>query len=528
MTVLIRTDASHEIGSGHVMRCLTLARALRDRGADCHFVSREHPGNLIKLVRKHGFQTTSLPQASDPLAPKPRDHDRLRHHAWLGTDWETDARQTTKALKIPTVDWLIVDHYSLDWEWEHTMRRVASRILAIDDLHDRRHDCELLLNQNPSDSNHPYRTLLPPNGVPLLGPHYALLQPEYSELHPRTPPRSGPVRRLLIYFGGADNNNLTGITLTAVLAKSSRNLAIDVVINPDGPHADSLRDQAKEHPQVFLHERIPSLARLMVQADLAIGAAGTTSWERCCLGLPSLVITLTENQRPIAAALSKEGAIRWLGHWDELNQEEISAAIDIAVRELVLEDCSNRCRLLVDGKGTERVTEIMLLNAKTKLQARVASAVDETLILRLANDPLVRLNSFQQQRIDEETHYRWFKKRLLDPEHHRIYLVETASGLVTGLVRFDKKDEGWEINFMVAPEARSRGLGVHVLSSALDTFCKTEPNLNVFARVKHENIRSQTLLKKLGFVETQSNEHLMYRRRFCAKGGSANNAITQP
>jgi RimJ/RimL family protein N-acetyltransferase len=252
----------------------------------------------------------------------------------------------------------------------------------------------------------------------------------------------------------------------------------------------------------------------MVQADLAIGASGTTSWERCCLGLPSLVITLAENQRPIAAALSQQGAVRLLGHWDEINQEKISAAIDIAIREPALEDWSNRCQSLVDGKGTERVTEILLLNAKTKLQARLARADDETLILRLANNPLVRFNSFQQERIDKESHHQWFKNRLLNPEHHRIYLIETISGLVIGLVRFDQKDEGWEINFMVAPEARSKGLGIHVLSSALEPFCKSEPNHNIFGRVKHQNIRSQTLFKRLGFVKTESNEYLIYRRRF--------------
>jgi UDP-2,4-diacetamido-2,4,6-trideoxy-beta-L-altropyranose hydrolase len=515
MTVLFRTDASHEIGSGHVMRCLTLARALRDRGVECHFVCRDHPGNLIELIRSHGFQTASLPRVADPLASKPGNHDRLRHQAWLGTDWETDAQQTTEALKFMTVDWLIVDHYSLDWEWENRMRSVSSRIFVIDDLADRRHDSELLLNQNLLlESNHPYRELLPPHGIPLLGPHYALLQPEYTELQPRTLTRSGPVRRLLIYFGGADSNNLTGITLAAVLAASSSHIIIDVVINPDGPHADSLRDQAQGNPRILLHERIPSLAGLMAQADLAIGASGTTSWERCCLGLPSLVITLAENQRPIAAALSEQGAVRWLGHWDELNQEEISAAIDIAIQEPALEDWSNRCRSLVDGKGTERVTEILLLNAKTKLRARLACADDETLILRLANDPLVRSNSFQQEPIDEESHHRWFKSRLLDPEHHRIYLIETISGLVTGQVRFDQKDEGWEISFMVAPEARSKGLSIHVLSAALEIFCNSKPKYYIFGRVKNENLRSQTLFKRLGFVGTQSNEYLIYRRRF--------------
>jgi UDP-2,4-diacetamido-2,4,6-trideoxy-beta-L-altropyranose hydrolase len=515
MTVLVRTDASHEIGSGHVMRCLTLARALRNRGAECHFVCRDHPGNLIELIRSNGFRTTALPRTENALAVNAADHGPLRHHAWLGTDWKTDAQQTMEALKIPTVEWLIVDHYSLGWEWETMMRQMASKTLVIDDLADRRHDCDLLLDQNlPSESNHPYQDLLPHDGVPLLGPHYALLQPEYAELQPRTQPRSGPVRRLLIYFGGADRNNLTGMTLAVVLATTHSDLTIDVVINPEGPHADSIRELARGNPRILLHERIPSLAGLMAQADLSIGASGTTSWERCCLGLPSLVITLSENQRPIAASLSERGAMRWLGHWDEVTQEHLSTAIANAVREPALAVWSNRCRSLVDGKGTERVAELLFLNSKTQLKARLACAKDESLILRLANDPLVRFNSFQPEIINEATHHRWFKSRLQDPENHRIYLIETVSGLVTGQVRFDQKDDGWEISFMVATEARSKGLGTQMLSSALEAFCNSEPNPIIFGRVKHENLRSQALFKKLGFVGTQSSEHILYRRKF--------------
>lgn len=514
MKILIRADSSHRIGSGHVMRCMTLARALRERGSECCFVSREHPGNLIPLIKQNGFPVVVLPNGTELRIPDPGNTPRLAHCNWLGTDWESDAGQVVASMDGVPVDWLIVDHYALDIKWEQRMRPHVMRIMVIDDLADREHDCDLLLDQNlMQQSERRYVGLLPAHCIRLLGPRFAVLQPEYLELQPQTLARSGPVRRILVYFGGADQDNLTGMTLSAILENQRSDLVIDVVINPDGAHAKSIRQQARGSKQVHVHERLPSLAELMFKADLSIGAGGTTSWERCCLGLPTIVITLSENQRPIAEALAQKGVIRWLGHYDNINQRDISQALETVLNDGPLSDWSHRCRSLVDGNGTRRIAEILCLNSTTPIRARYAEAKDEAFLLDLANDPLVRLNSFYPSQIDEITHQQWFQKRLRNPDHHRIYILETNSGFVIGQVRFDLKGDEWEVGFSLVPEARSRGLSKPLLECALQHFSIGKPPCSIFGRVKLNNIRSQKAFEKLGFVSTEEDGILIYRRK---------------
>ena len=374
MRVVFRTDASHQIGTGHVMRCLTLAHALRERGAECRFICREHPGNLLGLIREQGIEAVALPCGSgERNRPGHSPEAALAHAEWLGTDWRTDAEATRDALGETIADWLIVDHYALDARWETALRPHCRKLLVIDDLADRQHDCDLLLDQNlVADMEHRYDGKLPDHCGRLLGPQYALLQPQYAELHPRTPPREGPIRRVLVYFGGADTDNLTGLAIAAFQSLQRDDVMLDVVINPSSPHAGAIRQQLQGIPNATLHTGLPSLAPLMVRADLSIGAGGVTSWERCCLGLPTLVITLAENQKPIAAELDRQGLIRWLGHKDEVSEQSLAGVLaDLLDRGLQV-DWSEACQRLVDGRGTERVRSLLLLSPETPLRARLA------------------------------------------------------------------------------------------------------------------------------------------------------------
>lgn len=363
MRVGIRTDASHQIGTGHVMRCLTLARALRERGAECRFICREHPGHLLGLIREQGFEVVALPCESGERVPLGQAAEPAPAHAeWLGTDWCTDAEATRDALGAPIADWLVVDHYALDARWESALQPHCRKLLVIDDLADRKHDCDLLLDQNlAADMECRYDGKLPDHCGRMLGPQYALLQPEYAELHPRTPPREGPIRRVLVYFGGADTDNLTGLAIAAFRSLQRDDIILDVVINSGSPHADAIREQVQKIQQVTLHTHLPSLAPLMVQADLAIGAGGATSWERCCLGLPTLVVTLADNQKPIAAELDRQGFIRWLGHKDEVSEQALARALADIVTNSLTPAWSEQCQRLVDGRGTERVTAHILI-----------------------------------------------------------------------------------------------------------------------------------------------------------------------
>ncbi|TVR83267.1 MAG: UDP-2,4-diacetamido-2,4,6-trideoxy-beta-L-altropyranose hydrolase [Rhodospirillales bacterium] len=509
MRVAIRADASARIGSGHVMRCLTLAESLRARGAEVHFVCRAHAGHMAARIEAAGFAVTLLP-APPPVSAPVADAD---YAAWLGVPAETDAHQMIVALDGWRPDWLVVDHYALDARWQQELRPHCDRIMVIDDLADRDHDCDLLLDQNlVSELAGRYDGCVSSHCGRLLGPDYALLQPRYAELHPRTPPRTGRIQRIFVFFGMVDDANLTGRTIAAFLALERPDIGLDVVIDPESAHAAALREQATAHAHIILHGPLPSLARLMMKADLAIGAGGATSWERCCLGLPSLVVTLAENQTPIAAALDRQGCIRWLGHRDTVSEDMLTSALQEILKTGPASEMSRRCLALVDGRGTDRVAGIMALRHETRLTARLARVDDEALILRWANDPLARRNAFNPAAIDPDGHRAWFHKRLRDPDGCRIYIVETEHGLPIGQVRFELSDDGWTIDYALDASVRGQKLGANLLQSALHAFRRSMRGALVFGRVKADNRPSRNVFERLGFTAEAGGGQLVYRR----------------
>ena len=309
MKVAFRTDASLEIGTGHVMRCLTFAEALRERGANCHFICREHPGNLVDLIRQRDFLVQTLPH-------DPNWHfgdDVPPHVAWLGADWQTDVKQTKVGAGGMAVDWLIVDHYGLDHCWESMMRSDCRRLMVIDDLADRPHDCDFLLNQNLGRSAQDYARLIKSDTIPLIGPEYALLRPEFAALRPQSLIRRAQnpqLKHLLVTMGGVDKDNVTGQVLDALKACTlPPDLHIVVVMGPNAPWLAQVQAQAAHLPwPTHVLAGVSNMAQIMTDSDLAIGAAGGTAWERCCLGLPSLVLVLAENQQVGALALQNSGA----------------------------------------------------------------------------------------------------------------------------------------------------------------------------------------------------------------------------
>lgn len=310
MQIVFRTDASVQIGTGHVMRCLTLADALRSEGADCTFICRGQTGHLVDLINERGHQVMML-AVSDSL-PTNASHENLAHAAWLGTDWATDANDSQQAIGSRTVDWLVVDHYSLDHRWEKDMRPFTQKIMVIDDLADRVHDCDLLLDQNLGRSVEDYRSLVPDHAKSLIGPRYALLRPEFTAMRQMSLARrqDPQLKHLLITLGGVDKDNLTGEVLqTLRICQLPINLRITVVMGPHAPWLENVQAIAAAMPRpTQVKVSVRDMASLMTDSDLVIGAAGGTAWECCSLGLPSFVITAAENQRGTAHALKKSGA----------------------------------------------------------------------------------------------------------------------------------------------------------------------------------------------------------------------------
>lgn len=354
MNIAIRADASDSMGSGHVMRCLTLAEACRHRGASVKFICRNHLGNLVELIRQHGFGVAVLPAPSQP--------PRAEEHTWLGVSLEKDAADTVRALLDlgGLVDWLVVDQYGIDAQWERQMRPGASRIMVIDDLADRPHDCDLLLDQNfRRTQDDRYARLVPQQCRLALGTQYALLQGDYAIWRSRVAPRQ-TVRRVLVYFGGADAAGLTGKAVGAALSISD--LAIDAVVSGRDLHLAALRQLAESEPRLRLHTGLPTLAPLLAEADLAIGAFGATSWERLCLGLPTIAVSMAANQVDVANELSAADLAVWAGPADMVTQDYLARLVQQVMQRNDLANWSKRSMAICDGQGAGRVTDMLWTN----------------------------------------------------------------------------------------------------------------------------------------------------------------------
>ncbi|TVT58087.1 MAG: UDP-2,4-diacetamido-2,4,6-trideoxy-beta-L-altropyranose hydrolase [Sedimenticola thiotaurini] len=355
MLIVFRVDASNEIGSGHVMRCLTLAKALRNKGAECRFVSREHQGNMIGLIHEQGFDVVCLPARNAGEAISAGLYE-TKHAGWLGDSWSNDAALTAAALGTSRPDWLIVDHYALDINWENILRPSCRHLMVIDDLADRLHNCDILLDQNlVSNARTRYKDKVPGACELLLGPEFALLQPQYRELHGSAMRRNDPVRRILVYFGAGNFGSLIVLTIDAFLLLDLGDVELDVVLSTEHPDAEMVCNRIGGHSNITLHGRLPSLAPLMMNADAAVGAGGATSWERCCLGLATLVITIADNQKAAAAELHRQGMIRWLGDKGEVTLSSLHQELEALLQNGVTNEMAAKCHSLVDGDGAGRV-----------------------------------------------------------------------------------------------------------------------------------------------------------------------------
>jgi UDP-2,4-diacetamido-2,4,6-trideoxy-beta-L-altropyranose hydrolase len=358
MDVAFRVDASNRIGTGHAVRCLTLADELRAQGARCLFIHRAHPGHMADAIRARGHQVIKLPTPPGQRQPT-ADGDYAQ---WLGVSAEEDAADTIAALKGQRPDWLIVDHYGLDVIWEQALRLEVGNIGVIDDLANRCHDADLLLDQNYSaEGAVRYEGLLPNHARRLCGPGYAMLNPAYAEYRQNLPPRTGEVSRVLVFFGGTDPENLTKMALEALSGSSLRHLLVDIVVGPNNPHRASLEELASQRPGTTLHGPRPHLADLMRTADLGIGAGGATTWERCCLGLPSVIIGCAENQLSASQYLAASGVVRYLGFHANTSLEDLSECVyELINRPDQLALLSRLSLDLVDGLGTARVISFLL------------------------------------------------------------------------------------------------------------------------------------------------------------------------
>lgn len=319
MKIVFRVDSSTQIGSGHLMRCLTLAERKRKQyQADIIFVMRDLKGNLIDLVEKKGFKLIVLPKSNV-------GYNLDGYEKWLTVPQNVDAEEVKKILQdIGQVDLLIVDSYAIDINWETIVRPFVEQIMVIDDLANRKHDCDILLDQNfYLDKESRYNGLVPNYCRLCLGPKYALLREEFYEVQKNLRKRDGNIKNILVFFGGSDITNETMKALKAIVMLDRKDITVNVIVGQSNQHKDMIASFCNKYDYMNYYCQVNNIAELMNEADLAIGAGGSTTWERLFLELPSIVIVVAENQKDSIKICEIKQWVQYIGMYNNVDVKKI-------------------------------------------------------------------------------------------------------------------------------------------------------------------------------------------------------------
>ena len=444
------------------MRCLTLADELRERGAEIVFVCREFDGNLCGYIEEKGYIVHRLPVSDATEQGDQNVETGLKHAAWLGADWQTDAMQVEEIIKglETSPDWLVVDHYALDEIWEGYLRPFCKKITVIDDLADRPHDCDLLLDQNFYENlESRYDGIVPFRCKKLLGPKYALLRPEFREARKKLRKRDGHIRRIMIFFGGSDLTNETTKALEAVRMLNRPDITVDVVVGAFNPHRKVIEQIASDLPDCTCHFNVEDMAALIAVADLGVGAGGTTVWERYAIALPSLVISIARNQEKTVSDMAESGYLLFLGRSEAVSVDSLYHALEIALQSpWLLISFSQKTWSLVDGKGAKRVAqEIMPI----EITLRMATMDDCEAIYKWRNAEETRRHIFNSEPISLDKHRRWFMESLENP--NRKILIAELHGRSIGVLRYDIDGRLAVISIYTVPGIKGYGIGTQII-----------------------------------------------------------------
>lgn len=473
MRVALRADVSAQVGTGHLMRCLTLANILRSEGAHCEFLTA--PTSLESLITQAGHRHAVLPE--QPLS-------------------EIDDAAACQKLLSGKADWIVVDHYRLSAIWQREMRQSTKKILAVDDIADRPHAADLLLDQNElPDKELRYQHLLSDGCRSLFGSRYALLRPEFHSQPAQV--RNRGLQRLLVSYGGSDPANLTAAALDALDASGWGQRPVDVVIGALHPAGADLAARCALHPTWTLHRQAENMAALMDASDLALGGSGSSLWERCARGLPSILSTLAANQEPLAAIAANTAAALW-PHPDQPARFDTLPALLASLEACphTLSAMSRAALSLCDGRGAARVAACLLVDG---IQLRPALPSDESLTFIWRNHPAVRRHSGDGREISIEQHRHWFRSVLSDPQ--RQILIAEINCKPVAILRFDGLEgDQPEISIYLDPARIGLGWGRPALDAAARWLRETRSPVRIRARIHPDNHSSRRAFRDAGYL----------------------------
>src|SRR3990167_6038492 len=477
-SVAIRVDSSRYLGAGHLMRCLALADGLVRRHIQVYFVCRDMPGHWMYRLRERHYPVYVLPLEIQKSA------------------WEQDAVETIRVLEhVSPVDCLIVDHYDLDRAWEERLRPYAKQIVVLDDLANRQHECDGLLDPTLGRQRSAYQALVPAHARLLLGPEYALLAQSFSQkrLEALRRRHRDSVETVLVSMGGTDSQNVTAFVVD-VLQQAHFNVDVRVMMPAHAPH------RVSESARIQLEYGVEELADKMIHADLAIGAGGTTSWERCCMGLPTLLVVTADNQLAVAQELYRAGAIQLLGKAGALN----TAAFIEIMRDMLhhpdrLRLMSAAAASICDGYGVNRMVAELQPQCTREgawVRCRKLQASDSAILFQWQHHPSTRQFGRYPYPPGEAEHNEWLQQRLTDPQcvfHLLLYNDEPA-----GVLRLDRKtgrENVYEVSILTAPHYRRLG----VAAAGLKLIRYMFPDWELHAEVLSGNEASHALFQSVGY-----------------------------
>jgi UDP-2,4-diacetamido-2,4,6-trideoxy-beta-L-altropyranose hydrolase len=479
--LLIRADATSSMGTGHAMRCLSLAQAWRDAGGSCLFAMAETTPAVRQRVETENCEVVSLPVEPGGSA---------------------DASQFEALARARNSSRVVVDGYQFGADYQRRLKSAGMNTLFIDDYgHAEHYSADFVLNQNISADERLYANRAPCTKL-LLGPRFAMLRREFNawrEFMREIPPIA---RKVLVTLGGSDPENFTAIAVEAVASVQIENMEAMIVVGGSNPHFDSLQRSAlkvaNQRVKIIVKNDVSNMAQQMAWADVAISAAGTTCWELCLLALPSLLIDVAPNQIEVARELHRRQCAIHVGSAREISVQQLSNELERVLRsEGLRRTLSAHSRQLVDGNGARRV--VSLLRGEDGIRLRPAKADDARLLFDWANDPQVRAAAFSSVPIIWESHAAWFSEKLNGGKCF-IWIAEDWEGSPLGQIRFDVREDGEsEVDISITKAKRGQGLAHTLIELGVDAFFKANHGGPVHALVKEDNPASIRAFEKAGF-----------------------------
>lgn len=472
MRYLFRADASEGIGSGHIMRCVSLADELKLRGAHTCFVSLDLPTHLESLVKHKGHEVRRLPEM-------------VRGNEFADAQATIEDEQELAAC--------VVDHYQLGQSWESRVMAQAP-VLAVDDL-GRPHLTRWVLDQNFYEDPHVrYNRDCPDYVQLLLGPSFALLRSEFSKARTSARIRNGEVKHVLVFLGGMDANNLTAIALKAIDQGLPSSVKVTVIAGATHPDLQGLKSWCVLRGNAQLDIQVSDMTPHLLSADLAIGAGGSSTWERCACGLPTVAICSADNQREVILESARAGFIWGIDHVPS-SLELASVLKALADAPYLVHHLSKQALQVTDARGAARVADLLM---PKEVQIRTVTSFDARMIFEWRTSSEINGASRNTTSFSFEHHCTWLDQVLRDPQ--RQLLIGLYEGREIGVVRFDIEGDCAEVSIYLAPSATGAGLGRALLTAGESRLRQEYPNVTrIDAWVNADNIRSFQFFHHLGY-----------------------------